>query len=99
MHPVQFENLSHTTWIADSYTGVSSITFQLSDIPKLWRLVSRKSESKLLFCPQQNPWMPPLQTMAKESSESKKLSLSSPHFHIQNFPIPSVTVCSGGPDN
>jgi len=30
--------------------------------------------------------------MAEESSESKKLTLSSPHFHIQNLPTPSATL-------
>lgn len=42
MHPTQSENLSHTSWIADSPAGVPSTISLLSDIPKLWRLVCRK---------------------------------------------------------
>lgn len=42
MHPTQSENLSHTSWIAESLTGVPSATSLLSDILKLWRLVCRR---------------------------------------------------------
>lgn len=63
MHPTQSENLSHTSWIADSPTGVSSTTSLLRDIPKLWRLVCRKKSpdcssdhSRIRECCYFKPW-------------------------------------------
>lgn len=45
MHPMHFENSFQTTRFADFHIGVCFITSLLSDIPKLQRLVSRKSDS------------------------------------------------------